>query len=36
VELDVHPKHQPAIFEAWGRGDQEKGMVAILEIKGGF
>jgi hypothetical protein len=28
----AYPKHQPAILEAMGRGDQEKGMVAVLEI----
>jgi hypothetical protein len=28
----AHPKHQPAIIEARGRRDQEKGMVAVLEI----
>jgi len=28
----AHPEHQPAIIEARGRGDQEKGLVAILAV----
>jgi hypothetical protein len=29
----AHPVHQPAITEARGRGDQEKGLVAVLEVR---
>jgi len=28
----AHPKHQPIYPKARGRGDQEKWMVAVLEI----
>ena len=28
----AHSKHQPAILEARRRGDQEEGLVAVLEV----
>jgi len=29
----AHPKHKPAIIESRRRGDQEKGMVAVLALR---